>query len=45
MDEKVFVWLYDMLNAIIEIESFFVESTVAFEIYEQDVKTKKSSGT
>ncbi|NRF37209.1 DUF86 domain-containing protein [Pedobacter foliorum] len=42
MDDKVYVWLYDMLNAIVEIESFFEEDTVEFEIYERDLKTKRA---
>lgn len=42
MDEKVYVWLYDMLNAIIEIESFVEVETVEFEVYERDLKTKRA---
>lgn len=42
MDEKVYVWLYDMLNSIVEIESFFVETTIEFEVYERDLKTKRA---
>ena len=42
MDKKIYVWLYDMLNAIVEIESFFEEETTEFEIYERDLKTKRA---
>lgn len=42
MDEKVYVWLYDMLNAIVEIESFFDEELIEFEVYERDLKTKRA---
>lgn len=42
MDEKIYVWLYDMLNSIVEIESFFEEDTIEFEIYERDLKTKRA---
>jgi len=42
MDEKVQVWLYDMLNAIVEIESFFEEDSIQFEVYERDLKTKRA---
>jgi len=42
MDDKVKIWLYDMLNAIVEIENFFEEDTVEFEIYERDLKTKRA---
>lgn len=31
-----------MLNSIIEIESFFEEDTIKFEIYERDLKTKRA---
>ncbi len=42
MDEKVYVWLYDMLNAIVEIGSFFDEEIIEFEVYERDLKTKRA---
>ena len=42
MDEKIYVWLYDMLNSIVEIESFFENDTIEFEIYERDLKTKRA---
>ena len=31
-----------MLNAIIEIESFFNEDNSDFEVYERDLKTKRA---
>ncbi len=31
-----------MLNSIVEIESFFEEDTIEFEIYERDLKTKRA---
>jgi uncharacterized protein with HEPN domain len=31
-----------MLNAIVEIESFFEETTVLFEVYKRDLKTKRA---
>ncbi len=30
MDIEIKAWLYDILNAIIEIDSFFVDTTKAF---------------
>lgn len=42
MDNKINVWLYDMLNAIIEIESFFDEDNTDFETYQRDLKTRRA---
>jgi len=42
MAEKTQYLLYDILNAIVEIEGFFDEETVQFEIYERDLKTKRA---
>jgi uncharacterized protein with HEPN domain len=36
MDNEIKAWLYDILNAIMEIESFFTDSTKAFAIYQND---------
>ena len=38
MDQEIKTWLYDVLNAIIEIEGFFVGTTSTFEIYQKDLK-------
>ena len=42
MDQEIKTWLYDVLNAIIEIESFFVDTIATFEIYQKDLKTKRA---
>ena len=42
MDQEIKTWLYDVLNAIIEIEGFFVGTTATFEIYQKDLKTKRA---
>ncbi|MCX2480562.1 DUF86 domain-containing protein [Pedobacter sp. MC2016-15] len=42
MDDKINVWLYDILNSILEIESFFLEEIIEFELYERDLKTKRA---
>lgn len=42
MDERVSAWLFDMLNAILEIESYFESGTVAFEAYIRDLKTRRA---
>jgi uncharacterized protein with HEPN domain len=42
MDEKVKLWLYDMLKAIEEIEAFFELGERKFENYLADIKTKRA---
>ena len=41
MQIEVKVWLYDVLNAIVEIESYFEEHTT-FEEFKSDLKTKRA---
>ncbi len=42
MDENIKTWLYDILNAIIEIDSFFEDQPMLFANYQNDVKTKRA---
>lgn len=42
MDNSIKTWLYDILNSINEIESYFVETPKMFEIYQTDLKTKRA---
>ena len=42
MDNNTKPWLYDILNAIMEIESFFVEYPKEFSYYQQDLRTKRA---
>ena len=42
MDSKVHVWLYDMLNAMLEIESFFDDGPKEFAAHQNDIKTKRA---
>ena len=42
MDNSIKTWLYDILNSINEIESYFVETPKMFEIYQNDLKTKRA---
>ena len=42
MDNEINVWLFDILNAIAEIESFFLEEPMEFEKYRFDIKTKRA---
>ncbi len=42
MDNKIKAWLFDILSSINEIESFFVDTPKMFEIYQNDLKTKRA---
>lgn len=42
MDIDIKTWLYDILNAIIEIESFLTDSSEDFLQYQNDLKTRRA---
>jgi len=42
MDPESKAWLYDMLNAIAEIESFFADRPMQFANYQADLRTKRA---
>ncbi len=42
MDNDIKVWLYDILNAIVEIEGFFNETSIDFLKYQNDIRTKRA---
>ena len=42
MDNDIKAWLYDILNAIMEIESFFNDNTKEFAKYQNDLRTKRA---
>lgn len=42
MDNNIKTWLYDILNSINEIDSFFDEESKAFHIYQSDLRTKRA---
>ena len=42
MDIEIKVWLFDMLNAITEIDSFFTNAPKEFAKYQGDIKTKRA---
>jgi uncharacterized protein with HEPN domain len=42
MDNDVKAWLYDILNAIMEIDSFFNDSSKEFSKYQSDLRTKRA---
>ena len=39
---EIKVWLYDILNAINEIESFLADSPKEFIVYQNDLKTRRA---
>jgi uncharacterized protein with HEPN domain len=42
MDNEIKTWLYDILNAIVEIESFFIDRPKRFDYYQKDIRTKRA---
>jgi uncharacterized protein with HEPN domain len=42
MDIEIKTWLYDILNAINEIESFFADRPKHFSVYQNDLRTKRA---
>ncbi len=42
MDIEIKTWLYDILNAINEIDSFIIDKSKNFIAYQKDIKTKRA---
>lgn len=42
MDNELKAWLFDILNAVMEIESFFTDLPKKFETYQSDIRTKRA---
>ena len=42
MDIEIKVCLYDILNAINEIDSFFIDTKKEFTVYQDDLKTRRA---
>jgi len=42
MDNDIKAWLYDILNAIVEIENFFNNEPKEFAKYQNDLRTKRA---
>lgn len=42
MEIEIQTWLYDILNAINEIDSFFTDQTKEFSAFQNDVRTKRA---
>lgn len=42
MDNEIKTWLYDILSSINEIESYFIDTPKMFEIFQNDLRTKRA---
>jgi len=42
MDNEIKAWLYDILNAIMEIDSFFTDIPKEFSTYKDDLRTRRA---
>ena len=42
MDNDIKTWLFDILCSINEIESYYIETPKIFEIYQNDLRTKRA---
>jgi uncharacterized protein with HEPN domain len=42
MDNNIKTWLYDILSSINEIESYYMDTPKIFEIYQNDLRTKRA---
>ena len=42
MDRDIKIWLYDILNSIMEIDTFLLDKKYDFIIYQKDIKTKRA---
>jgi len=42
MDNEIKTWLYDILQAISEIESYFENKERTFQVFLTDIKTKRA---
>jgi uncharacterized protein with HEPN domain len=42
MDIEIKTWLYDILNAITEIDTFFEDQSKEFSVYKNDTRTRRA---
>ncbi len=42
MDNHIKTWLFDILSSINEIESYFIDNPKVFELYQNDLRTKRA---
>lgn len=42
MDNNIKIWLYDILSSINEVESYYIDTPKIFEVYQNDLRTKRA---
>jgi uncharacterized protein with HEPN domain len=42
MENNIKTWLYDISNSINEIENYFIDTPKIFEVYQNDLRTKRA---
>ena len=42
MDNEIKTWLFDILSSINEIESYYVQTPKIFEVFQNDLRTKRA---
>ena len=42
MDNNIKAWLFDILSSVTEIESYYVDTPKTFEVYQNDLRTKRA---
>ena len=42
MDNNIKTWLYDILSSINEIERYYIDTPKLFEVYQNDLRTKRA---
>lgn len=42
MDNDIKTWLFDVLNAFLEINSFFIDTPKDFSTYKNDLRTNRA---
>jgi uncharacterized protein with HEPN domain len=42
MDKEVKTWFFDILNAILEIESFVLDQPKEFDVFKKDLRTRRA---
>lgn len=42
MDKELRTWLFDILNEILEIESFVLDQPKDFDVFKKDLRTRRA---
>ena len=42
MDNEIKAWIFDILNAIMEIDSYFTDTPKEFSFYKNDIRTRRA---